>query len=135
MEDYKEIFTTYLDDEGVKYSNLSKSVVRVPYTGENLKTIPIFVAFNDDGEPLVQIKCWEIANFKGKEEIAYKTCNQLNKQYRWLKFYLDNDADIIASVDTYVDEMTCGYFCLSLVRRAVAIIDEAYPTLARAMWA
>ena len=59
----------------------------------------------------------------------------MNAHYRWIKFYLDKDSDIVADCDAYIDADTCGKECMSLVRRMVNITDEAYPTFARAMWA
>lgn len=67
MTNYKKLFTTYLDSQGVKYSEAKDNVIRVPYTGDNLKTIPVFVFFDSDGEPLVCLKCWEIARFDGEK--------------------------------------------------------------------
>ena len=47
---------------------------------------------------------------------------------------MDKDGDIIAQIDAYIDERTCGYECASLVRRVVNITDEAYPTFMKALW-
>jgi hypothetical protein len=134
MADFKSIFMSYMDRENIKYSDQNKCIVRVAYTGNNLKTIPMLVRFSENNDPWAQIACVEIANFTGKEETGIRLCNELNKEFRWLKFYLDKDADIIASLDTYIDDNTCGFFCLDLVKRSVSIIDEAYPQIARAMW-
>lgn len=135
MASYKRIFMSYMDQENIKYIDQNEYFVRVPYSGENLKSIPMLVRFDKGNEPLVRILCAEIANFKSKEEIGVSLCNELNNEYRWLKFYLDKDAELIAALDTYIDENTCGFFCLDLVKRSVTIIDEVYPRIARAMWA
>ena len=134
MADYKKIFLAYLNENNIHYSDHSEFAVRIPYSGQNLKNIPMFVSFHKDGLALANIKCFEIAGFKGKEDIALRLCNDLNNRFRWLKFYVDPDADIIASLDTYVDEHNCGFFCLDLVKRSVSIIDEAYPLITRALW-
>ena len=135
MASYKSIFISYLQDEGIRYIDQNEHFVRVPYSGENLKSIPMLVRFDNNNEPRVRILCAEIANFKGKENIGIALCNELNNDYRWLKFYLDKNSELIAALDTYIDENTCGFCCLDLVRRSVTIIDEVYPRIARAMWA
>ena len=136
MASYKELFMSYMDCNGIKYTDVKENVVRVVYTGDNLKTIPIYVFFDADGDPLVSFKCWEIANFKDEKMAGgVIACNLLNKKYRWVKFYLDDDSDVVAQIDAYVDEETCGSECLSLVKRMVNIIDEGYPTFMRAIWA
>jgi hypothetical protein len=135
MANYKELFKRYMDIEGIKYEDRDEFLVKVTYSGDNLKSIPVYVFFDKDGDPLVQFKCWDIANFKEKEAKGILACNEINKQYRWVKFYLDDDADIVASIDAYIDASTCGEECLSLVRRVVNITDAAYPTFAKAVWA
>ena len=127
---YKQLFMDYMDANGVKYSDVREDVVKVVYIGDNLKTIPVYVFFDKDGDPLVCFKCWDIAKI-GEHGMAAAiiACNGLNKKYRWVKFYLDDDNDIVAQIDAYVDEATCGSECLNLVKRVVNIVDEGYPTL------
>ena len=133
MANYKNLFMQYMDRSDIKYTDVRENVVKVVYSGDNLKTIPVYVFFDEDGDPLVGFKCWDIANFKDEKMAAgIIACNQLNDKYRWVKFYLDKDSDVIAQIDAYVDEENCGRFCLSLVRRMVNIVDGGYPTLMQA---
>ena len=134
MANYKQLFMRHLNNEGIRYEDRDEFLVKITYSGDNLKSIPVFVFFDEDGDPMVQFKCWDIANFKGKESKGILACNEINSKYRWVKYHLDDDADIVASIDAYIDADTCGSECLSLVRRVVNITDEAYPTFARAMW-
>ena len=134
MTNYARYFTNYLDEQGVKYQIKSDRQILITYRGDNLDTIPINVFFEADGDPIVQMVCWEILTFKTREEQAILLANSLNSEYRWVKFYLDDDKDLVASLDTMVDENTCGRICLSLVRRMVNIIDEVFPEIAKARW-
>ncbi len=134
MANYKQVFMNYMDSKGIKYTEKNERTVRVAYNGDNLRTIPVYVSFDKDGEPLAQFRCWEIANFKDKIAQALFVCNQLNAKYRWIKFYLDDDKDILCECDAYVDERTGGVICLNLVRRMVNIIDESYPTIMKALF-
>jgi hypothetical protein len=135
MADYKNLFTRFLDRNDIKYSEPKDNVVKVVYTGDNLKTIPIFVFFDADGDPLVSLKCWEIANFRDEKYASgIIACNDLNKEYRWVCFYIDDDHDVVAQIDAYVDEETCGNICTSLVKRMVNIIDDGYPKIMEALW-
>lgn len=135
MANYKNLFMRFMDRNNIKYTDVKENVVKVVYTGDNLKTIPVFVFFDADGDPLVSFKCWEIANFKDEKMAGgIVACNQLNNKYRWVKFYLDDDCDVVAQIDAYIDEDTCGSECTSLVKRMVNIVDEGYPTFMRAIW-
>ena len=62
-------------------------------------------------------------------------CNSLNQEYRWVRFYLDKDWDLICEADALLDPSSGGEECLSIVRRMVNIIDEAYPKFMKALWA
>ncbi len=135
MANYKKLFMNYMDANGIKYTDRDNNVVRVSYNGDNLQSIPVYVFFDKEGKPLVQFRCWEIANFNNKAEQAYRVCNELNATYRWVKFYMDKDSDIICECDAYIDENTCGSVCMNMVRRVVNITDEAYPDLMRARFA
>ncbi|MCD8087835.1 MAG: YbjN domain-containing protein [Oscillospiraceae bacterium] len=135
MADYKKLFMEYMDDKGIKYKNVKDFVVQVTYSGDHLKTIPVYVFFDKDGDPMVSFKCWEIANFKEKPEKGVATCNDLNAEYRWVKFYIDKDSDVICQADAYVDEESCGEICRKMVSRVVNISDDAYPVLMKALWA
>lgn len=136
MATYRDLFVRHLNIEGIKFVEYEdQNHIKITYEGDNLNTIPIHIFFDEDGDPYVQFKCWDIQNFKGKEAKGILACNMINKQYRWVKFYLDDDADIVASIDGYIDIASCGEECLSLVRRVVSITDDAYPTFAKAKWA
>ncbi len=135
MQYFAQAFMEYMDREGVKYTKQKDHVVKVAYSGDNMDSIPIFVFFDEDNEPLVAFKCWDIMNFKSNEAAALVVCNTLNSEYRWVKFFLDKDKDIVASLDAMVDRQTCGEECLSLVRRMVNILDDVYPRIAKARWA
>ena len=134
MANYKALFMSYMDHEHIRYTEENEYILRVVYKGNNLKTIPMFVRFDGDDAPHARIRCAEIANFSGKEDAGIRLCNTLNNEYRWLKFYLDENAELIAALDTYFDEQSCGFFCLDLVKRSVTIIDEVYPRIARTIW-
>ena len=134
MASYKSIFMRHLDRQGIGYEERDEFTLRIIYGGDNLKNIPIVVYFDEDGDPFVQCKCWEIANFKGKEGKGLITCNKINLEYRWVKFTLDQDADIVASIDGYIDSDTCAEVTTALVQRVGNITDDAYPEFAKAMW-
>lgn len=131
MQQYAQEFMRYLQANGVRYTESDDNVINIAYCGQNLETVEVYVFFDDDGEPFVQFRCWDIANFKEDPDAAIVMCNDLNAAYRWVKFFPDEDGDIIATIDTMIDINTCGYICLSLVQRMVSIIDEAYPEIER----
>lgn len=140
MASYKELVMAYLDGQGVKYCKARDTqgrdnVICIDYTGDNLKTIPVYVFFDPDGEPMVKLKCWDIASFKGEKRASgINACNELNSEYRWTRFYIDKDCDVIAQVDAYVDTDSCGSTCKFLADLMTNIIDKGYPIFMKALY-
>lgn len=134
MASYIDLTTSYLDAKGIKYTRRDERSLRIAYTGDNMKSIPIIVFFDKDGGNTVQFVCWEVGNFKDKEARAYIVNNAMNAKWRWVKFYIDNDADIAVEADALVDADTCGDEIHEMVVRMVDIIDKSYPEYMRALF-
>ena len=132
MVHYAQLFVNHMIEQGVKYTEQKENVIKVVYSGDNLDTIPIYVFFDKDGDSLISCKCWDILSFKNNKAAGIAVCNALNARFRWVKFYIDDDADVVADLDAVIDDETCGAECLQLVRRMVSIIDDAYPDIIKA---
>ena len=116
MNDFKKAFMAYMDANDVKYTEPAEESLRIIYTGDSLKSIRITVFFDERGSNIVGFDSFDIARFQAE------------------KFFLDDDYDIRCQMDCYVEMNTCGEMLMSLVRRMVSIIDEAYPDLMKAQW-
>ena len=134
MESIKQLCMEYMRREKIRYEDVREFVLKITYTGANLTTIPIYIYFDEDGESSVAVKCWSVANFAGQRELAASLSNELNEKYRWVKFYVDKDGDVIAELDAFVSEGNAGEGCMKLVRRVTSVVDDAYPFLERALW-
>lgn len=133
MANYKEAYLRYMDANGIKYRDEEEFRVRVAYNCKNLKTIAVIVMFDRKGNNLVQFACTDIASFNGdKYAPGVVVCNSLNNKYRWVKFYLDDECDLMVGADAIVDMDTVGPVCCEIVQRMVDIIDAAYPDIMRA---
>ena len=140
MQIYAQAFIEFMDKNDIKYTEQKENVLKIVYDGENMDSIPVFAIFDDEGDPVVQFKCWNILNFKNNKEKGIEICNSLNCEYRWLRFYVDDDCDVVVSVDavlgedSYLDD-ACGEMCMFYLKRVISILDEAYPQIAKARWA
>ena len=131
----------FFERQGMKYSpdiETLKSgidVVKVTYTGDNKDTIR-FKIFVDPDEDNVAIRVWTIAKTLDADQAAAVTLllNDLNNNYRWYRWYLDDDREVTASVDAVITADTIGAVAYELVQRGVDIIDENYPKVMKAMW-
>ncbi len=132
MNIYKKLFMDRMDSENVKYTDTDENALKIVFNGENLSTIPVHAIFDDDGD--VQFRCWNIANFKDKMPAGLVACNKLNTKYRWMKFYIDKDYDLIASIDATAIEANTGDVCMVTLSRMISIIDDSYPIFMKALW-
>ena len=131
----------FFERQGMKYSpdietlKSGKDVVTVTYTGDNKDTIR-FKIFVDPDEDNVAIRVWTIAKTLDADQAAAVTLllNDLNNNYRWYRWYLDDDREVTAAVDAVITADTIGAIVYELVQRGVNIIDENYPKVMKALW-
>lgn len=136
MTEYDRLFISQLEKKGVKYRVINNDLILIAFDGHNINTVEVFVDFDDDGKGKVKILCKSIGKFdEDRYANALITCNLMNYKYRWVKFCVDPDNEVVAQMDAIVDEVTCGEESLELVLRMVAIIDDVYPEFMRARWA
>ena len=131
---YKNEFMRYMSREGLKYQEKGAHVVKVGYKMDNL-TVELFVHFDEDGDNYVSIHSYNIGSFSGNNQAkAIYICNEMNKRYKWVRFYMDDDSDVIADADAIVDMNSVGASLVELCMRMVTVIDEAYPVFMKIRW-
>lgn len=129
-----KFFTDYLDKKSTRYTFLSDNALTFSFRGENTSSIDISFFFGESGRD-VAIYSFNIAKFP-EEKVAEACfmCSKLNSQYRWVKFYVDEDNELTAEADALIDPYTTGEECYELLMRTANIIDEAYPTIMKTLW-
>lgn len=112
-----------------------RSLVRIGFNLNNTQ-ISIFVVFGEDdtdahieGRDFVKIP-------NDQTEKACRICNQMNNNYRWIKFVWDDDTsemtvkcDAVIQLDSVAEEI------YELVMRTASIVDNAYPEIMKSLWA
>lgn len=135
MNEAMKKFTQYLDQEEVKYTVSNDHVVRISFHCDNIDSITVTFIFDEDCKS-VDIKVWSICKVTAdKLPTAYAACNGINDRFRWVKFYVDKDNEVAASADAVIQLVSCHTECYELLNRTVNIVDEAYPSLMKALWA
>ena len=135
-----DLFKSYLDTKDIKYSYFPaeegrSEAVRVSFNGKNADSIRMNFFF-DENTNYINIKCFTVAKVnKDKIMDMYVLLNELNNEYRWVKFYLDSDDEVTASGDAILDADTVGEECTEILIRYVGIIDEVYPRIMKVLWA
>jgi len=135
MNNSMENFIKFLDAKGVKYSTVDDKSMKITYGGKNVPSITVAFVFGDDCKD-VQMAAFSIVNVpEEKRPEMYRVCSENNKAYRWVKFYLDKDSDLTAECDAVIRPETCGEECFELLLHMISIVDKAYPSFMKALWA
>ena len=137
MSTYKDLAVQYLKEKEIHCNDYDDYAFNVIFSGDNCSEIKIVIAFNEEAEDNVYLKCYSVsnANFNGKEGAGLALCNDLNSRYRWVKFYLTDNCDISVIIEGIVEPETCGSEVYRLLMLIVGIIDEAYPDIMRTRFA
>ena len=127
----------YLDSQNMHYKlDEEKNVIEIGIGGlDNIGSIKILLIFSDN-DRIVGLRAYNVCKFQeAKSEPMYRVCSQMNHQFRWVKFYVDeNDWTITAEDDAIVTLGSVGEELLELTMRMAGIVDEAYPNFMKAIW-
>lgn len=105
--------------------------------GWNLKngSVRLFLHFDEEDS---------LAHFEGVEFIKvpeekydaiYKVLNEVNDDYKFVKFVLDTEnGSLCARDDALIQLDSCGEECFEIMIRMIQIIDDAYPKFMKALW-
>lgn len=130
-----KIFMDYLvaDDVNAEFVD-EGNVIRVGWKVDNT-TLTDYIIFDDDNK-YVQIQGHEFATVsENKFDVVLREINKCNKEFRWAKFYLDEqEHEIVVMSDAIIELGTCAEEVDEIMHRLNQIVDEAYPRFMRAMW-
>lgn len=136
MENYKEAFVAFLQENNVKFQDINDRVVTLSWASKKVPNgIKVLVAFDQDNNHGVHFVCNGFAVVpEEKLGAVLMACNGLNKLYRWFKFYIDDDMDVMVEDDAIVDIESVGKECLELILRMVNVVGDAYDPIMKAIY-
>jgi len=118
------------------YRTLSNDVENIGITlkGEHIQAVTVEFFFDKKGKD-VNISSYSIARVpKEKINKMLEKINALNRKYRWINFYIDDDNDISASYDAIVNDDTAAEICMEHFYYFYNIIDEIYEEIMKTIW-
>ncbi len=122
--DHDDIHYSY---DGIDSDNDEK--VTVGYNVADT-SIRIRLFFEDDLESC-SIRVWNFIDYEPHdEERVIKTIDELNRRYRWARFYTDpSDNSVTVAMDVIVRKYDAGEICSEAMHHVVNICDDAYSYL------
>lgn len=134
-----KLFTSFIESEGLKFDVCNPdeegNVVHLGYSLDNTH-VDIYVDFGEDNEDCHFYATNFVTIPEDKRGIVYKLANELNNKYRFVKFTWDEeDGSLDCKADAVIQLDSCAEEAFELVIRTTQIIDDAYPTIMKALWA
>ena len=127
-------FVDLLDSKKLNYRTAIDSdgdfVVEFPYSG---KVTKMFFSGNE-GSYLSLYLVYERVPADKVADVIF-TCNELNSQYKWVTFYVDDDNDVVLHLDAILSPATAAEEAFELLVRTLNIGDEAKPIIMKAIYA
>ncbi len=134
MLPYAERFTAFLDEKDLHYfaktDEDGDAIVDFPYDGKVTKCI-------FTGESGKYVSLYTIYDSVPQDKLAAVliACNELNAKYKWVKFYIDDDSDLMIQDDALLSEDNTAEEVFELLLRFIDIMKESKATLMKAIYA
>ena len=129
-----ESFIAKLESLGLKYSthdlDNGGTCISVMFDGRSTN---VFFDGDDNGTHVALRTVFENCPADRIADMLI-VCNSLNCRFRWVKFCVDKDNDIMVEDDAIVEPESAGEECMELLARTVGIIKDAKPTIMRAIY-
>ena len=126
-------FTKSLEAKDLNFSvreNNGTDIVDFPWQGKNIRCL----FKGDEGEYLSIYYCLESVP-EDKISDALLVCNEMNAKFKWVKFYLDNDNDLILEDDAILSPATASDEAFELLLRMIDILKDSKPAFMKAIYA
>lgn len=133
MNTCAELFIKNLESKNLNYDVQElpddETMVLFPYEGRS--THMVFAGTEGEHVQLITV-------IEGVTEEKYVdvvlACNLLNSKFRYVKFIVDKDNDVVALSDAILDPDSADEESFELLIRTLQIIKEAKPDLMRAIY-
>ena len=113
----------------------SLSFVELNMTGDNTSVLIRFISTDNNND--VKVMTADFAKFPQKKLAdGYELANELSREYKYMKFTIDNDGDMCAQYDfpVQISNECLGPVALEILMRCAKIIDDCYPKVMKTLW-
>jgi len=135
MNTAAKMVSAFFESRDIKLSELSDDLLMIGAQFEG-GTIRIYFSF-DDSCNHVHVEGREFIKVPAeKYDAIYKTLNECNDQYLYIKFVLDTEGGMICARDDEIIQLeSCGEECFELMYRMVKVVEYTYPIFMKALYA
>lgn len=124
------------EDAGIKHSVISLgdvSAVRTGFTGDSACGINLmFLSKDDDNDVFVRSESFAKVS-RAKRQQCLEAVNRLNCQYRFARFSINEDDEIVVAYDFPMASIPES-MAVEILVHFINIIDDSYPELMKAVY-
>lgn len=126
------------DEKNIKYRVNQvgdSSIVEAGFVLDNGPNVIVrFISRDDDND--VAVRVFDLVKVKeDQQESMIKVINDLNKEFRFLKFVIHDTGSVHVENDLYLRTENVGEVAAEMFVRYMQILKQAYPKLMKALWA
>ena len=129
-----ELFINLLESKNLKYNagvlKDGEVLVDFPFEGKAVKCI----FAGNDGEYLSLYLVYEKIPEDKMADLIF-LCNELNAKFKWVKFYVDKDGDLMLQDDSILTPETAAMEAFELLLRMISIGQDVKASVMRAIYA
>ena len=133
-----KVTAAFFESQGLHVEQMGENgeVLIAGFSMENRDGMMIIMHF-DEGDGTAKVLTQNPAKIPVTSvEKMIKVVNDLNKRFRWIKFYIDeSDNTITAEDDAIIQLDSCGMEMLQCCIQLAKISDDAYPIIMKAIYA
>lgn len=125
----------YLSSQDVNVKEIRDDLIVTGWSFDG-GSIQVYFAFDEDDEHVHLEGLGFLKTPKEKFDAMYRVLNECNNRFTHVKFVLDTeDGEIMARDDDVIQLDSCGPECYELMIRMVGVVEEAYKSFMKAIWA
>jgi len=133
MSDVIKKLVAYLDENDVHYDSMGEEYkgVRIPQSLSKYHNIILkaYVIGDDESDSdFIKVIIYGLGQVEELTFDLLSKLNEFNNAYRWVKFYVDSDGDIILEADFLVQEKS-NLHIMGTLYSALKIAEDCYPQL------
>ena len=128
-----ERFVNLLREKDLNFSPVTtregNDLIDFPWQGRNLKCI-----FSGDQGEYLSLYYFLESVPEDKIADALWVCNEMNNKYKWVKFYIDSENDIMLEDDAILTVENAPDEAFELILRMIDILKDSKPAFMRAIY-
>ncbi len=135
MKKYMQKIINTLNDWDFHFNVIDEDGVVVNLRGDHCPHMSIVITCTElSNTTVLNISVPKIVSLSNKISDALPILNEINREYRWAKFVIDENQDLLCSLESHINEEDFLYQFRLMFLVITTAIDETYPKFMKLIW-